>query len=375
MHVHFGRGGGLPNSPESVERVLRQYLYYGVTTVLNLGAYYGRADQILELRRRRVAGEILAPHIYATGGLLTVPGSHPVDHFPVPEGADRDTYDWSQRGVWVVRTAEDVRDVVARMAESGMDGIKIVVESDNLAREEIPQMPPELVAAAVEAASRYGLPVFVHATSLDELEVAVEAGVDAVVHLVWQPEAPDRELLMEMRRREIAYVPTLSAFIWTDIWGDPADNLTDPFLRQGVEPLLIRTLLESPMNPTDPVTDDDRAFRRRVLAALKSAHDAGIELVGGSDPPGGFTFHGYSMHHELALMVEAGLTPAEALAIATRNAAGLVGAAGDFGTVEPGQRADLLLLSANPLEDIMNTRAIEQVFLDGQMIDREALLP
>ena len=57
MHVHFGRGGGLPNSPQSVERVLRQFLFYGVTTVLNLGAHYGRADQILELRRWQAGAE------------------------------------------------------------------------------------------------------------------------------------------------------------------------------------------------------------------------------------------------------------------------------------------------------------------------------
>jgi len=68
MHVHFGRGGGLPNNPQSVERVLRQFLSYGVTTVLNLGAYSGRPDEIVDLRRRQLAGEMLAPHIYATGG-------------------------------------------------------------------------------------------------------------------------------------------------------------------------------------------------------------------------------------------------------------------------------------------------------------------
>lgn len=380
MHVHFGRGGGLPNSPESVERTLRQYLYYGVTSVLNLGAYSGSADQVLDLRARRAAGELLAPNLYATGGLITVPGSHPVDHWPVPEGADRETHDWSQRGAWVVRNTAEVRDVVARMAAAGMDGVKLIVESTHAPGESIPQMPPELVTAAVEAARSHGLPVFAHAIGNHELQVAVDADVHAVVHLAhccWPQEelgpqyGPDPDLLRTMRDRGIYYVPTLSARLWTnDLWGDPSEYLTDPFL-SGVERGLIDTLLVS---PPEPARDIDWAWRRNVLDALKAAHDAGVELVAGSDPPGRYTFHGYALHNELEWMIEAGLSPAEALFAATLGAAEMVGAAEDFGTIEPGRRADLLILSANPLDDIRNTRAIEQVILDGRLLDREHLL-
>lgn len=374
MHVHFGRGGGLPNSPRSVERALRQYLFYGVTTVLNLGAYYGRADQIVELRRRRADGEILAPNIYATGGLLTVPGAHPIDDWPLPDSADRSTYDWSQRGVWVVRTEAEVREVVARMAAAGMDGVKVVITSDSLAPPypEGPRMPLEMVEAAVEEGRKHGLPVFAHAERPHALEVAVEAGVHAVVHLV-VPEEPWPELLTAMRKRNIYYVPTLSTLISADVWGDPSDNLTDPFLRSGVERRLIDTLLASPRNPTAPPTEEDWAYRRSVLGALKTAHDAGVELAAGSDPPGGLRFHGYSMHHELELMVEAGLTPIEALVIATRRPAEMLGEEDVFGTVEPGKRADLVVLDANPLQDITNTQRIQAVVADGRLYRRADL--
>src|SRR5690606_30613105 len=104
MHVHFGTGGMMPEDSLTVERVLRQFLFYGVTTVLNVGATNGGVDEILELRRRRAAGELQSPHIYATGSLLTVPGSHPIATImTLPDGADADTYDWTQRGVSVVR--------------------------------------------------------------------------------------------------------------------------------------------------------------------------------------------------------------------------------------------------------------------------------
>ncbi len=238
MHVHFGRGGRLPNSPDSVERNLRQFLFYGVTSVLNLGAYYGRADQILELRRRREAGEILAPHIYATGGLLTVPGSHPINVWArsMPDNVDVESYDWSERGVWVVRNPGEVREVVRRMAAAGMDGVKVVIESEVLASpfdEESQQMPPEMVREAIEEARKHKLPVFAHVSDPEELEEALDAGVDAVMHLGGEPPGPD--LLSRMRQQGIYLVPTLSVYIFADMWGDPADSLTDPFLRGGAD--------------------------------------------------------------------------------------------------------------------------------------------
>src|SRR5690606_31255113 len=120
---------------------------------------------------------------------------------------------WSQRGVWVVRTASEMRDVVARLAAAGMDGIKLVVDSGPAVfGDNHPQMSPELVAAAVAESRRHGLPVFAHATSADELKVAVEAGVHAVMHLIG-PDPVDPGLLATMREQGTYYIPTLSLFI------------------------------------------------------------------------------------------------------------------------------------------------------------------
>lgn len=270
MHAHFGTGGLLADDSLTVDRVLRQFVYYGVTTVLNVGATNGSVNEILELRRRRARGELQAPHIYATGGLLTVPGSHPIGTImTVPDGADPTTYDWSQRGVWVVRTPTEVREIVGRLADAGMDGIKIVIESGpGPFGDDHPQMPPELVTAAVEEARRYGLPVFAHATSPDELEGGVEAGVRAFMRLVGR-EPVDPSLLTAMRGQSIYDVPTLSLFVWADAWGDPADALTDRFLRSGVERRVIECLLASPLAPTTRPTEEDWASRRATLRALK----------------------------------------------------------------------------------------------------------
>jgi imidazolonepropionase-like amidohydrolase len=175
-----------------------------------------------------------------------------------------------------------------------------------------------------------------------------------------------------VHRRGIYVVPTVAGYIMPGTWGDPSEWLTDPFLR-GVERRLLDTLRADPM--VDPVDESGWAYRREVLQMLKDAHEAGVELVCGTDPPVPYVFHGYSVHQELELMVEAGLTPMEALVTATRRPAEMLGEQDVFGTVEPGKRADLLILSANPLEDIRNTRTLETVVLDGRVIDRSAPLP
>lgn len=376
MHVHFGTGGLLPFDSVTVDRVLRQFLFYGVTTIFNVGASGGGLEDVQRLQSRQKEGHLLGPHVYATGGLLTVPGSHPIATImELPKGADAATYDWSQRGVWVVKTPDEVRHVVDRLAAAGVDGIKIVIESGPTAFGDThPQMPPELVAAAVEEAERHGLSVFAHATSLDELEVAVAHHVHAVMHLVADPRPPGGELLARMAEQHTYYVPTLSLFIWTGVWGDPSQALTDPFLKSGVETRVITSLLESPLAPKGPPSDADRAWRRGLLHALKLAYDAGVPIVGGTDTGNPFVFPGYSMHEELALMVEAGLTPMEALVAATRRAAEMLGDEDDFGTLTAGKRADLLVLAGNPLADIHNTRRLDVVIRGGEIIDRSSLL-
>lgn len=111
-----------------------------------------------------------------------------------------------------------------------------------------------------------------------------------------------------------------------------------------------------------------------VLANVGMLHDRGVVIALGTDTANPYVFPGYSVHRELELLVRAGLTPMEALEAATRRASEVLGAEDDFGTVEVGKRADLLILGANPLEDIHNTRSLEVVVSEGRIVDRDALL-
>ncbi|HSM16443.1 MAG TPA: amidohydrolase family protein, partial [Gemmatimonadales bacterium] len=161
---------------------------------------------------------------------------------------------------------------------------------------------------------------------------------------------------------------------WTGAWGAPSEFLTDPFLKSGVEARVIHSLVHSSLAPKEPPSEKDWAGRRHLLQALESAHDAGVRIVGGSDAANPTVFPGYSMHHELELMVEAGLTPMEALVASTRRAAEMLGREDEFGTIEAGKRADLLILGSDPQVDIRNTQTLEVVIQGGEIIDRSSLL-
>jgi imidazolonepropionase-like amidohydrolase len=365
MHVHFSPGGPVA---ADVDRLLRQFLFYGVTTVLNVGATAGDVETIRRLRAAIAAGTQQGPTLYATGGLITVPGSHPTSTImsAPPSG------DWSEVGVWVVDDEAGIRAVVRKVAQAGMDAVKIVVESGPAVfGDGHPQMSPELVSAAVEESRRQGLPILAHATSPDELETVVGAGVNAVMHLV---AGADRAVLTEMAARGIYYVPTLGLTVWPDTWADPQDNLTDPFILAGVERRVIEGLKDSGTLPNAAPAAKDFLWRREFLSNLARAIDAGVTVVAGTDTGNPLVFPGFSMHHDLELMVEAGMSPMDALVAATRLPAQMLGQSEVFGTLEPGRRADLLVLGANPLDDIRNTRSLELVVQKGVVLDRTLLL-
>lgn len=376
MHVHFGTGGLERGETTTPDRILRQFLFYGVTTVFNVGATGGDAASVGTLRSRAATGEVTAPHIYATGSLLTLPGSHPVATIMrIPAGVDPDSYDWSTRGVALVETIEAARAAVRANARAGMEGIKIVIDSGPTPfGDDHPQMPPRIIAAVVDEASSFGLPVVAHVSSLDELEDAVTGGVRAIMHAANEP-YPGPGNWAAMQEQEVFYVPTLSLFaaILGDRWTHPA-ALDDPFLRAGVAANTLKSMKgwKSPMASV-PDTIRSRLWNE-MLASIGSAHEAGVPVTLGTDTGNPFVFPGHSVHFELELLVEAGLTPMDALIAATRGAAELLGRDDEFGTVEAGKRADLLVLAANPLADIRNTRSLEVVIRGGEVVERSSLL-
>ncbi|NQT24979.1 amidohydrolase family protein [candidate division KSB1 bacterium] len=380
VHVHFSSGGLEPHASHTNERVFRQFLYYGVTTVLNLGADGGSTSEIAELHKRQREGFVFAPCIYGTGNMLTVPGGHPIATTvaaSLPPGTDLETIDWESRGYTIIRNNRQVREAIANNAALGMDGVKIIIESGPPPwGNNHPRMSPELIQYILDEANKFKLPVYAHISSLDEMQDAVKAGVGAIAHGVMDKPILDESLIQTMKENDIYYIPTLALYCGFYRYIDDPTLFADPFLRDGVS----RHTIESLNNPLFLNAHKQRTaawVRPRVeniIRGIGEAHRSGVKIVLGTDAGFIFNFPGYSSHLEMELLAKAGLSPMEILVAATRKGAEMLSAENLFGTIEEGKRADLIILNANPLDDIRNTRTIESVIKDGRLLDRVKLI-
>lgn len=381
MHVHFSMGAPIPRGPGTTEEVLARELYYGVTSILNLGATEGGTAAIRSLQQRRSTGSLQAPYIYGTGGHVQLQGSHPVyTIFPpairkaadalaatVPLSDPVNLYSLGL-GISLVRTEQAAQKAVRERAEGGMVAIKIIVESGPTPfGNDHPLMSVEMIRAIVDAANQHDLPVFAHVSSREELEAALEGGAAGAAHAPQDVPLPDANLAERMAAAGFVMMPTLSLFV-------APDHLDDPFLRATASDDEIKALLLPEFIDQVRARWECCAGSKKLLANVAMMHDHGVPIVLGTDTGNPYVFPGYSVHRELELLVRSGLAPMEALKAATIHAAEMIGAEDEFGTIEPAKRADLLILGANPLQDITNTRSLEIVIHQGQVLDREKLI-
>lgn len=384
MHVHWGNGTFTENG-DLVRTTLARNLYYGVTRILNMGSNAASPAEIDEFRRRLDAGQWQGPAIYAVGSLITVPGSHPTTTiFPpsvqqqiaatVAAAPERGAIDLMPlRAITLVRSPDDVRAEVKRLAAWGADAIKLTIESgpgpfgDNH-----PQMSEEIVRAAVEEAHAAKVPVIAHVSSRDELDVCLRTGVDAAAHAIITGPF-DAELYKAMGASPFFYVVTVGLYDGFLNWSADPDRMNDPWLRETV------TAEEAgSMQHAGEIFKREQEFfgsngLRPILDHVRDAHRAGAILLTGTDTGNPFAFPGYDVHEELRLMVDAGIAPMDALAAATSNAAKFLHESDRWGAIAVGQAADLLILEADPVANIMNTRRIARVIQKGRPVDRAAL--
>lgn len=283
----------------------------GVTTALDMAAWpVGFVD---DLRRRKGVAQILSATIPAAG-----PGGH---HARLPG--------FPQEGI--VTSPDEARAFVRRRVADGADYVKVVTEA----------APPEgmdqaTVNALVEAAHEHGLLVVAHAVTTGAFRVAVEAGVDVSTHAPLDAVLDD-DTIARMREAGMVSVPTLTMM----------EGTAKVFAAAGFR--------------YEHARDTVTAFR-----------DAGIRVLAGTDANSapGAPFapkHGESLHHELELLVAAGMTPADALTAAT-SLPSRIFRLDDRGAIERGRRADLLLVDGDPAGDITATRNIAGVWIAGERV-------
>ena len=367
MHGHTGGESAPPWLGEfpDAELNLRSFLYCGVTTVLDPGDMDGDAFKRREKLRR---GEILGPHVYAAGPLVTARGGHPV---PILN----DLLPWWIRWYAVphytrqVDTPEEARKAAVEIAEMGADVMKLVVDR---VPADAPRIRTDVMAAAIDAARSRKLRAVAHIGTTQDAIDAARSGVAMWMHGVYRERIPD-DAIATLAGFHIPMVATIGVFESYAVLQQGPRVPTD-LERETVDPKTLASFDKIPdgyETKFRPFIESLRPLRPVWRENVRRLRAAGVTILAGSDPQTG-VFPGPALHRELGYLTEAGLTPAVAIRAATLDAARFLadGREPDFGAVEVGKRADLLLVDGDPTQDLTALSRIKLLIQDGVAIDR-----
>jgi imidazolonepropionase-like amidohydrolase len=338
MHVHLTGGwDGIAADMLGYHRYMNALLYAGVTTVLDTGNV---ESYVLQLRAETAAGRLLGPRIYCVGPLVDGP-----DPF------------WPELSRAVV-SQDQVSGLVHQLAAEKVDLIKLYAGLSDL----------EVQAISTEA-KKYNLRTIIDAHSRNGSADLMQAGIAGYAHLPTHKLSD--EVIATARANHVFFISTLS--------------VVESFSRRRFEvlsfldhPLIVDTTPSFALNELRKLGHEE--VNKRLLTALGDAESnvkrlmhAGILIAAGTDAPYPGDFQGEGIHRELELLVESGLTPLEAITIATKNAATIVTAETEWGTLEQGKLADIVIVDGKPDQKIRDTRNIVAVIKEGTILDRNKL--
>ena len=358
MHGHVGMTKGLKQGRENYTREnilaqLKHYARYGVTTVMSLGTDF---EPMFELRGPAKPDESPRATVFTAGRGFTGKNGYPA---VLPGNA----------GVPVeVDNVDEVKAHIQELAQQKVDMVKIWVD-DHWGH--YVKIRPDLYKAIIEEAHKNNLRVMAHLFYLADAKGLVDAGLDGMAHSVRDREVDDA-LIKALKEKPSFAVATLTREESTFIYAEPPAFLDDPFFTRFADPEVIKTLKDPAWGKKVKADPDFPKYAGQLKMAqknLKKLFDAGVKVAFGTDTGPPARFQGFFEHRELELMVQAGLTPAQALQIATLNSAECLRAEKDTGTLAKGKRADLIVLDADPLENILNTRKINQVWIGGREVN------
>lgn len=350
--VADGQNSATAYTAENVIAELRQYESYGVTTMLSLGV---NRDLLYAIRQQQRQGKLDGATVFTADRGIGVPDGAPA----LPAAPDQ---------LYRPASAQDARAAVDAMAARHADIVKIWVDSSGGT---VPPMQPEIYRAVIEEAHKHHLRVAAHVHDLADAKSLVSAGVDVLAHSV-RDKPVDQELISAMKRKGVWYIPTFTVDESFYIYAEHPGFMQLDFFKDAISPVLLTMLSSDAYSQKvnrDPKTAQHKADFAMDQKNLMAAYNAAVRVGFGTDSGAMPTrIPGFSEHRELEDMVNAGLTPMQAIVCATGSNAALLGIEAVRGTLRPGKRADLIVLAANPLDDIINTRSIVTIFHDGRTV-------
>jgi imidazolonepropionase-like amidohydrolase len=363
VHTHFGyekytRAAGDSRAehytPENLYDHFQRAAYYGVGTVHDGGT--ASVPISLQFQMDQRAGKYPNAAAYASFSVGIVP----------PDGGPDDILIKGTRPLhaqYEVTRAREARAAVKEIASKNIRHIKIWIGDRN---ETYPAMPHQVYEAVIDDAHKNNIKVHAHAMTLRDQKDIVRAGADLLVHIITNTKLDD-EMLALVREKRPYWVPSIGTGV-PSLRREVCEN--EPFTTAVLPANILADILANECRQGGANAEREAALR----ASFTAMRNAGARVVLGTDagirPSKTF---GSADHHELTTFVRLGMSTAEAIEAGTTRAAELLGLS-DVGALAAGKRADFLVLDANPLDDILNTRKISAVYLRGARLDRDALL-